>query len=63
MRSDHETRQVAHMQKTAADWIEAMGGTNKTRPDRPDGRKAIAGGGFIIHEVGGTIMGADARPR
>ncbi len=57
--SDHETRQVAHMQKTFADWIEAMGGTNKTRPD-PDGRKAIAGGGFIIHEVGGTIMGADA---
>jgi choline dehydrogenase-like flavoprotein len=57
--SEHEIRQVAHMQRTFADWIEAMGGTNKTRPD-PDGRKAIAGGGFVIHEVGGAIMGADA---
>ncbi len=57
--SDHEIRQVAHMQSTFADWIEAMGGTNKKRPD-PDGRKAITDGGFVIHEVGGTIMGADA---
>jgi choline dehydrogenase-like flavoprotein len=47
------------MQRTFADWIEAMGGTNKTRPD-PDGAKAIAAGGFIIHEVGGAIMGADS---
>jgi choline dehydrogenase-like flavoprotein len=54
--SDHETRQAAHMQRTFADWIEAMGGVNRTAPD-PDGRKAIQPGGFIIHEVGGTIMG------
>ena len=26
-----------------------------------DGRKAIAPGGFIIHEVGGAIMGADPK--
>jgi choline dehydrogenase-like flavoprotein len=26
-----------------------------------DGRKAIAPGGFIIHEIGGTIMGADPK--
>jgi len=57
--SDHETRQVAHMQRMFADWIEAMGGVNKTQPD-PDGRKAIEPGGRVIHEVGGTIMGADA---
>jgi choline dehydrogenase-like flavoprotein len=36
-----------------------MGGTNKTKPD-PDGTKAIHPGGEVIHEVGGTIMGADA---
>jgi choline dehydrogenase-like flavoprotein len=57
--SEHELRQVAHMQSTFADWIEAMGGTNKTRP-AADGHKAIVGGGQVIHEVGGTIMGADA---
>jgi choline dehydrogenase-like flavoprotein len=55
--SEHETRQVAHMQRTFADWIEAMGGVNRRTPD-PDGRKAISPGGFVIHEVGGTIMGA-----
>src|ERR1017187_1090373 len=54
--SDHEIRQAAHMQRTFADWIEAMGGVNRKAPD-PDGRKAIQPGGFIIHEVGGTIMG------
>jgi choline dehydrogenase-like flavoprotein len=56
--SDHETRQAAHMQKTFADIVEAMGGrvmgTVKT-----DGAEAISPGGFIIHEVGGAIMGAD----
>jgi choline dehydrogenase-like flavoprotein len=57
--SEHEIRQVAHMQRTFADWIEAMGGTNRTRPD-PDGRNAIVSGGFVIHEVGGTIMGSDS---
>ena len=57
--SEHEIRQVAHMQRTFADWIAAMGGTSKHRPD-PDGTKAIEPGGSIIHEVGGAIMGAKA---
>ena len=54
--SPHETRQAAHMQRTFADWIVAMGGVNEKAPD-PDGRKGIEPGGSIIHEVGGTIMG------
>jgi len=55
--SEHEIRQAAHMQRTFADWIEAMGGVNKKTPN-PDGRKAISAGGAVIHEVGGTIMGS-----
>jgi choline dehydrogenase-like flavoprotein len=55
--SQHELRQAAHMQRTFADWIEAMGGRNRKQPDA-DGSKAIDGGGQVIHEVGGTIMGA-----
>jgi choline dehydrogenase-like flavoprotein len=58
--SDHETRQAAHMQKTFADLIEAMGGRVYSRPSG-DGAKAIEPGGKIIHEVGGTIMGADPK--
>ena len=58
--SEHETRQAAHMQQTFADLIEAMGGRVRARPSG-DGTKAIEPGGKIIHEVGGTIMGADAR--
>jgi len=54
--SEHEIRQAAHMQRTFAAWIEAMGGVNRKAPS-PDGRKAIEPGGSIIHEVGGTIMG------
>ena len=58
--SEHERRQAAHMQRTFADIIEAMGGrvhgTVKT-----DGAKAIAPGGSIIHEVGGAIMGSDPK--
>jgi choline dehydrogenase-like flavoprotein len=55
--SAHETRQAAHMQKTFAAIIEAMGGRVKDGPTL-DGAKAIAPGGYIIHEVGGAIMGA-----
>ena len=58
--SDHETRQAAHMQKTFVSIIEAMGGKVMGKPEL-DGRKAIAPGGFIIHEIGGTIMGADPK--
>jgi choline dehydrogenase-like flavoprotein len=55
--SEHELRQAAHMQRTFADIIYAMGG--RPREVQTDGARAIAPGGFIIHEVGGGIMGAD----
>lgn len=58
--SEHETRQAAHMQKTFAELIEAMGGRVQSPPET-DGAKAIAPGGSIIHEVGGAIMGDDPR--
>jgi choline dehydrogenase-like flavoprotein len=56
--SEHETRQAAHMQKTFAEIIEAMGGRVKGGAIT-DGARAIAPGGSIIHEVGGAIMGTD----
>ena len=58
--SDHETRQAAHMQKTFAAIIEEMGGKVIGKSEL-DGRKAIAPGGFIIHEIGGAIMGTDPK--
>jgi choline dehydrogenase-like flavoprotein len=58
--SVHETRQAAHMQTTFAEIIQAMGGRVKGAAIT-EGEKAIATGGSIIHEVGGAIMGADAR--
>jgi len=58
--SEHEIRQALHMQKTFAALIEAMGGKVRTAP-QTDGLKAIEPGGKIIHEVGGTIMGTEAR--
>lgn len=54
--SEHEIRQAAHMHRTFAEIIHAMGG-RLNRPPLQDGSKAIANGGVIIHEVGGTIMG------
>lgn len=56
--SDHETRQAMHMHRTFTQVIEAMGG-RVTTPQETDGRDAIAPGGFIIHEVGGAIMGTN----
>jgi choline dehydrogenase-like flavoprotein len=53
--SEHEIRQAAHVEKTAADLIEAMGGRFGKAPQ--SGEKAIKQGGIIIHEVGGAIMG------
>jgi len=58
--SEHELRQAAHMQRTFAEIIDAMGGRVQGVVES-DGAKAIAPGGFIIHEVGGARMGADAR--
>ncbi len=57
--SEHELQQAAHMQKTFAQIIDAMGGRTHG-PIKTDGAKAIAPGGSIIHEVGGAIMGPDA---
>ena len=47
------------MQKTAAEIIDAMGGRLPSAPQA--GEKAIKQGGVIIHEVGGAIMGTDAK--
>jgi choline dehydrogenase-like flavoprotein len=58
--SDHEEKQAAHMQRTLADIIQAMGGKVLGKPQL-DGKKAIAPGGSIIHEVGTTSMGTDPR--
>ncbi len=58
--SEHEEKQAAHMQKTFAQIIESMGGKVLGKPQL-DGRKAIAPGGSIIHEVGTTCMGADPK--
>jgi choline dehydrogenase-like flavoprotein len=56
--SEHETKQAAHMQTTFAAIVEAMGG-RVMGPVKTNGEEAISPGGFIIHEVGGAIMGAD----
>jgi len=56
--SQHELRQAAHMQKTFADIIGAMGGKVRGKV-HPTGVGAIEPGGHIIHEVGGAIMGTD----
>lgn len=58
--SDHELKQVVHMQRTFADLIEAMGG-RVSRPPVTDGLKAIRAGGNVKHEVGGALMGSDAK--
>ena len=55
--SQQEIRQAEHMQKTAAEIIDAMGGRYPAKPQSGD--KAIKQGGIIIHEVGGAIMGSD----
>ncbi|HEV2391761.1 MAG TPA: GMC family oxidoreductase [Verrucomicrobiae bacterium] len=58
--SAHEEKQAAHMQKTFAEIIEAMGGRVVGGPEL-DGKKAIDVGGSIIHEVGTTCMGAEPK--
>src|SRR5690349_756939 len=57
--SPHEIGQAAHMQKAAAEIIEAMGGKTSSQPQ--PGEKAIKQGGVIIHEVGGAMMGTDPK--
>jgi choline dehydrogenase-like flavoprotein len=58
--SEHEIKQAAHMHKTFAQIIEAMGG-RVMGTVQSDGAKAIAPGGAIIHEVGTTCMGDDPK--
>jgi choline dehydrogenase-like flavoprotein len=58
--SEHELRQAKHMHDTFAQLFETLGGRLRT-PPAADGAKAIYPGGEIIHEVGGTIMGADPK--
>ena len=57
--STHEIGQAAHMQKTFAEIIDAMGGRYFAQPQ--SGEKAIKQGGIIIHEVGGAMMGTDPK--
>ncbi len=58
--SDHELRQVVHMQETGKALIEAMGGKVRTAPVK-NGQDAIRPGGNVKHEVGGAIMGTDPK--
>lgn len=58
--SDHELKQVLHMERTFADLISAMGGRVGRKPST-NGATAIEAPGSIIHEVGGAIMGTDRR--
>jgi len=58
--SSHELKQAAHMQKTFAEIIHAMGGRVVGQPQL-NGAKAIDPGGSIIHEVGTTCMGFNAK--
>jgi choline dehydrogenase-like flavoprotein len=58
--SAHELNQVAHARKTFAAMIDAMGGTVLGDLAKP-AIEAINPGGEIIHEVGGAIMGGEAK--
>jgi choline dehydrogenase-like flavoprotein len=57
---DYEQRQAVHMQETFGALVEAMGGRLHT-PIVKDPVTAVSPGGYMIHEVGGTVMGAEAR--
>jgi len=56
--SEHELRQIAHGMQTAGDIIARLGGKVLTPQQPPE--RAIADGGWIIHEVGTTRMGTNA---
>lgn len=59
--SDEELLQVKHMQETAREIIDAMGGTTvDSMPSKEDGY-GIERPGRIIHEVGVTRMGNDPK--
>ena len=58
--SDHEVNQAAHAQRTFKALIEEMGGTVR-ETIHADRHKAVEYPGSIIHEVGGAIIGDDAK--
>ncbi len=57
--TDHEHRQVKHMQETFRALIAEMGGQVFDPMPGPERGYGIASGGSIIHELGGVRMGAD----
>jgi choline dehydrogenase-like flavoprotein len=57
--SDHEYRQVKHMQETFRALIREMGGEPRGDMPGPERGYGIADGGRIIHELGCTRMGHD----
>jgi choline dehydrogenase-like flavoprotein len=59
--TDHEHRQVKHMQETFRALIGEMGGQVFDPMPGPDRGYGIASGGSIIHELGGVRMGADPK--
>jgi choline dehydrogenase-like flavoprotein len=59
--TDHEYKQVKHMQETFRALIAEMGGQVFDPMPPADKGYGIAPGGAIIHELGGARMGADRR--
>ena len=57
--TDHEYKQVKHMQETFRALIDAMGGEALSPMPTADEGYGIAAGGQIIHELGGVRMGRD----
>src|SRR4051812_47692495 len=60
--SSHELNQCLHAKRTFASIIESMGGTVQGESNKDFKPEAsIAQPGFIIHEVGGALPGADSK--
>ena len=59
--TDHEYKQVKHMQETFRALIQEMGGTPFTPMPTAEQGFGIATGGRIIHELGVTRMGNDPK--
>ncbi len=58
---DHEYKQVKHMQETFRALIAQLGGEVFSPMPTAEQGYGIAAGGTIIHELGGTRMGADPK--
>jgi choline dehydrogenase-like flavoprotein len=58
--SEHEINQAKHAEKTFAALIEAMGGTVREGRGAKPGH-SLENPGYIIHEVGGAIIGSDPK--